>query len=938
MAKKKPSKTKVHLVTYTHWDREFRWEFERTRMRLVDALDKLLDIMEAQPEYASFMLDGQFTLVEDYLEIRPENRERMQKLATEGRLETGPWYTLPDCAPIHGESIIRNLKYGYRKAQAFGGLMKVGYDIFSFGQVSQLPQLYQSFGIETIIFYKYMDPSRTKHHEFWWEGPDGSRTLASRLGREARWNFFFAAHIPIMYARDPWHKSWQYRWNDELGKIFHTASPGMHGWFYEVLDPRKEIHDDKIEEGMERALDTVKGTAFPESVLMFDGTDFTEPHPLTTEYIKKIQERYGDELEFVHSRLGDYINELHEALKERKDLEVLRGPMRDGPVGSVHSDVMSVHTEITRLNSAAENEVLRYVEPLSTIACALGIEAYPTSYLEKIWRLLFQSQVHDSLHGLGPVTLVEGEIARLKQAKVIADGLERRALQNLTKEIDTSKIKDGEVFVAVHNPSSFERSEVVEAYFDVPADVALDHLVMTDLEGNKVLIQEVEREQTRAGLYHPLSRNMPFYCTKVRCFFEAKKIPALGYKTFKLDWAEKKEYPYPHEDWDAPRILADDMLAGPASAENEHLRVNVNPDGTFTILVKKTGHAYHNLNYFLDAGETGNMWMSDTPGEPGVVRSLGQPAKVRVRLHGPLAVIFEVESQMELPVEFDRAKKRRSTETVSMPVKVTATLRKGCPYLEVVTEIENRARDHYLKVCFPTEIPAERTWAEGPYDVADFPVKPSRQDELRGKELARHPSQLWFDLSDGKQGFAVLNDAARDYEVLENDDASTLAMSVIRSVPLRIPCDNRLWMEYPGDESAQGLGKHTLRYALMPHQGLWLEAGLYDASLAFNAPMRVCQLGKQAGRLPQSQSFLALEGENLVLGAVTRSEDRDSILVRFHNPTKEDQQATLKVGLDLKEAHLVNLNEERLEELKVNKGTLKVPAPMGKIVTVELVV
>lgn len=24
---------KVHIVTYTHWDREFRWEFERTRMR-----------------------------------------------------------------------------------------------------------------------------------------------------------------------------------------------------------------------------------------------------------------------------------------------------------------------------------------------------------------------------------------------------------------------------------------------------------------------------------------------------------------------------------------------------------------------------------------------------------------------------------------------------------------------------------------------------------------------------------------------------------------------------------------------------------------------------------------------------------------------------------------------------------------------------------------
>ena len=43
------AKTTVHIVPYTHWDREFRWEFERTRMRLVDALDNLLEIMESVP-------------------------------------------------------------------------------------------------------------------------------------------------------------------------------------------------------------------------------------------------------------------------------------------------------------------------------------------------------------------------------------------------------------------------------------------------------------------------------------------------------------------------------------------------------------------------------------------------------------------------------------------------------------------------------------------------------------------------------------------------------------------------------------------------------------------------------------------------------------------------------------------------------------------------
>ena len=104
---------------------------------------------------------------------------------------------------------------------------------------------------------------------------------------------------------------------------------------------------------------------------------------------------------------------------------------------------------------------------------------------------------------------------------------------------------------------------------------------------------------------------MPFYCTKVHLFFEANDIPAMGYKTFKLKWAEKNEYPYPHEDWDAPRILADNMLSGANQAENEFIRVKVNPDGTVNITDKETGKTYENLNYFMDMGDRGNMWMYD---------------------------------------------------------------------------------------------------------------------------------------------------------------------------------------------------------------------------------------------------------------------------------------------------------------------------------------
>lgn len=929
-------KRKVHIVTYTHWDREFRWEFERTRMRLVDCIDHLLEIMKSDPDYTSFLLDGQFTLVDDYLEIRPEKKSEIIKHIKDGRLEIGPWYTLADCAPIQGESVVRNLFYGMRRSKEYGDVMKCGYNVFSFGQIGQLPQIYANFGIDTILFYKYMDPSKSKYHEFIWEAPDGTRALASRLGKEARWNFFFAGHIPIVYDKDAWDKEWQYKWG-ELGKVFHTADAEGYGWFYEILDPDTSFHKKNIKLGMERALKTVEGTAAPECVLLFEGTDFTEPHPLTTEIIKEIQAQCDSEIEVVHSTLTDYIKEINEILKDREDLDIVSGPLRDGPVGAVHTDVFSIHPEIKIENSRVENTLIRYAEPLSAIAWKLGVERYPCTYLEKIWKLMFQSHAHDSMHGLGPHTVSEGQLARLSQAHTIALGLERRALQNVTKEINTNNVIDTEYFLAVHNPSSFERSEVVEAYIDIPKDAKLNYLVIEDMHGNKVPVQEVGREETRAGIYHPRSRNMPFYCTRIHVYYTAAGIPALGYKTFKVKWVEKDEYPYPHEDWDAPHIHMNTMLTGLNQAENQYMKVNVQDDGTVTIKDKVTGRIYTDLNYFLDAGDKGNMWMSVSPGKDRIISSKGIPAHISVTTHGPLIVKFSIELNMRLPVQYDWDRGERSAFAADMAVTVELTLKKDSRYLEVRTVIHNTVKDHYFKVCFSTMLQAEKTWAEGSFMVTEYPVKPSSEGDMRGNELARHPAQLWFDLYDGDNGFAVLSDAAKDYEVIEYDDKQTLAMGLLRGVRLRIPCDNRLWMEYPGDESAQSLGEYSYHYALMPHSGKWDEAGLYQESIAFNTAMHVCQFGKQEGILPAEKSFVKIHNANLVISSIKKAEDRESMILRIFNPTGESIKDTIVFGFPCAEAYAVNMNEDREQEMELCNGVLPVSVPNGKILTIEIV-
>src|SRR6476620_2526324 len=86
----------VNVVPHTHWDREWYKPYPLFRMQLVELLDGLLPELEADSGYAHFQLDGQMAVVDDYLEVRPAERERLVGLNRSGRLSMGPWYTLPD--------------------------------------------------------------------------------------------------------------------------------------------------------------------------------------------------------------------------------------------------------------------------------------------------------------------------------------------------------------------------------------------------------------------------------------------------------------------------------------------------------------------------------------------------------------------------------------------------------------------------------------------------------------------------------------------------------------------------------------------------------------------------------------------------------------------------------------------------------------------------
>ena len=99
-------------------------------------------MLESDPSFTCFTLDGQAIVLEDYLDVRPENESRLRALLAAGRLEVGPSYMLPDELLVGAEPLVRNLLTGRAVCERYGARpAPVGYMPDSFGHPLQLPQI-----------------------------------------------------------------------------------------------------------------------------------------------------------------------------------------------------------------------------------------------------------------------------------------------------------------------------------------------------------------------------------------------------------------------------------------------------------------------------------------------------------------------------------------------------------------------------------------------------------------------------------------------------------------------------------------------------------------------------------------------------------------------------------------------------------------------------
>lgn len=401
------------LVSHTHWDREWYRTFQSFRARLVDAIDRVLDLVAEDPEFR-FLLDGQTIVLEDYLEIRPERRAELERACRERRITIGPWYVQPDSLLPAGETHIRNLLEGRRVGHAFGGVSSVAYTPDSFGHPAQFPQILAGFGLGPFVYWRGNGSEIDElPAEYRWEAPDGTSVLAHHLGE----GYFGACGLP----EDPL----------AAAEFLRTLSEGL------------------VEH-------TSNGR-----VLLMNGIDHAIPGPGVGTALEVLRRTTGWEVE--RGVLEDFAAGLSE------DAPRFRGELVGGRIANLLPGVWSARMPLKLRNRRAETALLGWAEPWAAFAARRGLRDERAA-LRTAWRALLCNQAHDSVCGCSQDRVHEQGDARYDVAIELAEETTSRCLERLAG-LDAARRQPwaADLDVAVFNPSPHPRTDVVRIPLEATA-------------------------------------------------------------------------------------------------------------------------------------------------------------------------------------------------------------------------------------------------------------------------------------------------------------------------------------------------------------------------------------------------------------------------------------------------------------------------------------
>ncbi|GGT04125.1 alpha-mannosidase [Streptomyces chromofuscus] len=841
------------FVPHFHWDREWYEPFQVFRHRLVAALDTVLETAEADPEFR-FTVDGQMAAIEDYLEMRPENRERVVALVREGRLAIGPWLILLDEFLCSGETIVRNLRMGWAAAERLGGAMPIGYLPDMFGHVAQMPQILARAGIKDAALWRGV-PGSVDGHAFRWRAPDGS---------EVRTEFLF---------------------------------DGYDNGLDVLLVP------DRIGRALDDYARMTAGRWGGDPVLAMAGTDHNAPDPRLAAWLRQAA---GTERSIAVATLQEYI---HQHVRDEATA-VVTGELRSHVRGNILPGVLSVRLGLKQRMAVAERTV-DHAERVN----ALWSRRDDSPFLSLAWHKIIESSAHDSVVGSGTDETCDQVDARLAEAAQAARAVRDAALaepaasvpgdahlvantlataRTALVEVDVVAPPEGTTLVATASDGSVgpvqlisqaptvlsdERMDASELervlrrihrrelfgllidHYELNAGSLVFHLAEVPAGGPFDLLV-LRREVAAAAAAHPGEWQVRTLAQARATALVPVHVPASGLSSFRVE---------AHARDAVPELRLAPATATAGTLSNGLVEVAVAADGTLDV-TGADGTTLRGVGRLVDGGDRGDSYNYAPPARDVLV---SEPAHVGVDLleSGPLRSRLRVTRVYAWPAGLGDDRDVRGDRRVPTPVDMLVEVRAGEPFVRISTSFLNQCADHRLRFHVPLPEAVAISSSAGQFAVTERGL--TAEGGWGEYPLPTFPASSFVSAGAAH----VLLDHSSEYEIV--DDGRALAITLLRAIgsisvnihPLR---DEPAASEIPAP-GAQSLGMRIEnRLALAPSAAGWQEGDAVALAEEFRNDLLVTRgTAPAAGPLPPDANGPRVDGRNVHVSSIRRVADDD---------------------------------------------------------------
>jgi mannosylglycerate hydrolase len=684
-----------------------------------------------------------------------------------------------------------------------------------------------------------------------------------------------------------------------------------------------------------RAINMLKKKATTRNVLLMNGNDHVEAQPHIPQVVEKVNKTLPD----VDVKIGTFSDYFQLVKAENPSLQTCEGEFRGSKYEAVLTGVTSARTYLKQTNVETETLLEQWVEPFDAWAWSLG-EKHNHGLIWQAWKYLLECHPHDSICGCGIDAIHDEMMARFVSAQQLASAILKNDLCLIASKINLDK---NDYAIVVFNPLNWSRTDVVKT--TIFARKSTDEFELIDTNGKLVpfgILGERTIGWTHSTGWHEKVFDISFL---------AESVPACGYKTYRIRRLTKDE--------------AEQIRRGRGSGlspsegntiENEYLKVEVEENGSIILTDKTTGTTYHDFNTLEDGGDVGDEYNYDPPREERLFSNKNLKAEVKLFEMGPARFTLRVEYELQLPADASVERKTRSSQLVPCHVTYYVSLYPKVPRVDFKLEFTNNAKDHRLRILFPTAITSDHAYADQAFHVIKRPIAVPQGKNWLEAPAPTHAMQSFVSLGNGEKGVTVSTRGLMEYEVKKD---GTIAVTLLRCVGMlsqeKLPTRPGAGPLIP-TPGAQCQGSRLFEYSVISHRGTWEDSKAYLQAMQHKVPMRTVQvvdhefavLGDEAiipgeftepvvraaaspsSYLPSNHSYLSVEPGNIIVSAVKRAEDGSGIIVRVYNTTNEKVTGTLRFPTRMKEVVPVNMREEplansRRQEYKGHRNVEKMP-------------